>query len=170
MYGSNSLQHSPPQLGAQSPYDGYSSYGNPSPYSTDSTGRSPPQVDQIQVNMGSYSVQDNMHLFASQNYMTPMETSTAQCLTNQNFTFNPQNIKQEAYTYDAHYYSNPSQTHLQSNNVTRNESYVSQAKARYTSVAIGGKPFQHSHKKSTQEDVAIKGISKWLQQGRTPVH
>ena len=160
-------QHSPPQYGAHSPYGNNSSIFSPDNVSI--SGGSPLDA---QVNMGLYSVHDSMSLFPSQNYVTPMESSTAilpQC------HLGTQNIKQEVYAYDAQCYGNlPHDQSLQSNMVqkmSRNVSYVSQAKARYSSIAVGSKSFQHTHKKSTQEDAAILGISKWLQQGgRTPVH
>ena len=177
-----SLQHSPQYGGNHSPYDRYS-YGNCSPYSNESCNGgagivlTPPH--QSQVNMNAFAIEATMYMSPpSQSYITPMETSAVQNGTNQDFRYPPtQCIKQEPFTYDAHYcgYHSPPlmqpMADVHQKMPPKNNSYVSQAKARYSSVAVAGKQFQQNVKKPTQEDAAIMGISQWLQQGSsTPVH
>ena len=161
------------QYGGHSPYD---SYGGTSPYSTDSNSSgvgfvsSPPQSKVGGVD--SFAVEaTTMYLPASNSngYHEPPGIV--------DFRYAAQNIKQEPVLYDSQYYGNghPSafmpeyQPTGPLHKTSRNDSYVSQAKARYSSVAVAGKKF-HGHNKTQQEDAAILDISQWLQQGRTPVH
>lgn len=162
------------QYGGHSPYDSHS-YGGTSPYSTDSNSsgvgfvHSPPQS---KVGAGSFAVEaTTMYLPASNGYRAHEPPGIV------DLRYAAQNIKQEPVLYDSQYYGNgnpsvfmPGYQPTGFHKTSRNDSYVTQAKARYNSVAVAGKKFRGHNKTTQQEDDAILDISQWLQQGSTPVH
>ena len=170
----SSLQHSPP-YGGQSPYEGQSPFGNPSPYSVDSNNGavytpSPPQCGQVSTT--TFAAESTVYFPSPQNYGVPVDiTSPGFCMSGQDFGYTTQTIKQEPVSYDLSYLPSEVQSHPRLQKFEKDDSYVSQAKARYSTVVLHGKQYHsQSHKRPTQEDAAIFGISQWLQQESASVH
>ena len=122
-----------------------------------------------QVPMTTFAVETTVFI-PPHEYMQAMETSPV--TTTQSYpdiSFNACNIKQEPMSHDVCYYGN-SNTRVSTVNGPNIGSYVSQAKARYSKVAVAGGHKPENRHIQNQEDAAIRGISQWLQQESASVH